>query len=161
MWQRWLIWKLVKYAYASYSLRVSAATWRCSGQSWVKWLLYPFSAPCGLWECLGEWVWLVLLLWMWVCEWVWEWGGGVTQHSLAACCVDFLFLGACKAFCNTYALRRLARIEGPTGWGYGVWGKGYWGTGYWVLNSCPASSINFVDWFLLKRAQLDTCPTIP
>lgn len=43
----------------------------------------------------------------------------------------------------------------------GVFGMGYWGMGYWVLNSCPASSINFVDWFLLKRAQLDTCPTIP
>lgn len=25
----------------------------CSGQSWVKWLLYLFSAPCGLWEYLG------------------------------------------------------------------------------------------------------------
>lgn len=68
----------------------------------------------------------------------------MTQHSLAACCVDFLFLGACKAFCNTYALRRLARIDGSNGLvrlrGYSVWD-----TGYWVLNSCPASSINFVD----------------
>lgn len=65
----------------------------------------------------------------------------MTQHSLAACCVDFLFLGACKAFCNTYALRRLARIDRPGYSGYGVQGKGYGVRGirygllvYWVLS---------------------------
>lgn len=55
----------------------------------------------------------------------------MTQHSLAACCVDFLFLGACKAFCNTYALRRLARIDGSNG--LRVWGMGYGILGYGVL----------------------------
>lgn len=162
MWQHWLIWKLVKYAYASYSLRVSAATWRCSGQSWVKWLLYPFSAPCGLWECLGS-----------GCGWCCCGCGCVSgcgseagvwlSTRLPPAALTFCFLALARHFATPTRWEgwRGSRVQRVEGMGYGVRDTGVCGTGYWVLNSCPSSSINFVDWFLLKRAQLDTCPTIP